>query len=92
MWPATTGTGGPRNGTGIESIADLGASASPPVRLHRPLQPAGRAGGERIGPSSDVQLVDHNRRPSWRPGERGDIAAAYSWLPTLEQLEKERQC
>jgi len=37
---------------------------------------------------NDVQLIDLQPQAILAAWDRGDIAAAYSWLPTLEQLRK----
>jgi len=77
-----------RNGTGIESIADLkGKRIATPFAstAHYSLLAALAQNGMSV---SDVQLVDLQPQAILAAWERGDIAAAYSWLPTLDQLEK----
>ncbi len=77
-----------RNGTGIESIADLkGKRVATPFAstAHYSLLAALAQNGLS---AKDVQLVDLQPQAILAAWERGDIAAAYSWLPTLEQLEK----
>ncbi len=77
-----------RNGTGIESIADLkGKRVATPFAstAHYSLLAALAQHGLS---AKDVQLVDLQPQAILAAWERGDIAAAYSWLPTLEQLEK----
>ena len=77
-----------RNGTGIESIADLkGKRVATPFAstAHYSLLAALAQNGLS---ANDVQLVDLQPQAILAAWERGDIAAAYSWLPTLEQLEK----
>ena len=76
-----------RNGTGIESIADLkGKRVATPFAstAHYSLLAALAQNGLS---ANDVQLVDLQPQAILAAWERGDIAAAYSWLPSLEQLE-----
>lgn len=77
-----------RNGTGIETVADLkGKRVATPFAstahysLLAALDQAGLS-------AADVQLVDLQPQAILAAWERGDIAAAYSWLPTLDQLEE----
>lgn len=77
-----------RNGTGIESIADLkGKRVATPFAstAHYSLLAALAQNGLS---ANDVQLVDLQPQAILAAWDRGDIAAAYSWLPTLDQLEK----
>lgn len=77
-----------RNGTGIESVADLlGKRIATPFAstAHYSLLAALAENGLS---TNDVQLVDLQPQAILAAWDRGDIAAAYSWLPTLEQLEK----
>lgn len=77
-----------RNGTGIESVADLlGKRIATPFAstAHYSLLAALAENGLS---TYDVQLVDLQPQAILAAWDRGDIAAAYSWLPTLEQLEK----
>ena len=77
-----------RNGTGIETVADLkGKRIATPFAstAHYSLLAALAENGLS---ANDVQLVDLQPQAILAAWERGDIAAAYSWLPTLEQLEK----
>ena len=77
-----------RNGSGIESIADLkGKRVATPFAstAHYSLLAALALNGLS---ASDVQLIDLQPQAILAAWERGDIAAAYSWLPTLDQLEK----
>lgn len=77
-----------RNGTGIESIADLkGKRVATPFAstAHYSLLAALAQNGLS---ANDVQLVDLQPQAILAAFERGDIAAAYSWLPTLDQLER----
>ena len=58
-----------RNGTGINTIADLrGKRVGTAVRVHRALQPAGRAGPERPVAPTTFSSSTCSRRPSWRRG------------------------
>ncbi len=77
-----------RNGTGIESVADLkGKRVATPFAstahysLLAALDQAGLS-------ASDVQLIDLQPQAILAAWERGDIAAAYTWLPTLAQLSE----
>jgi taurine transport system substrate-binding protein len=77
-----------RNGSGIESVADLkGKRVATPFAstAHYSLLAALAENGLS---ANDVQLVDLQPQAILAAWDRGDIAAAYSWLPTLEQLEK----
>lgn len=77
-----------RNGAGIESIADLrGKRVATPFAstAHYSLLAALAENGLS---ANDVQLVDLQPQAILAAWDRGDIAAAYSWLPTLEQLER----
>jgi taurine transport system substrate-binding protein len=77
-----------RNGTGINTIADLkGKRVATPFAstAHYSLLAALAQNG--LSPN-DVQLIDLQPQAILAAWERGDIAAAYTWLPTLEQLRK----
>ena len=77
-----------RNGSGIDTIADLkGKRVANPFAstAHYSLLAALALNGLS---ASDVQLIDLQPQAILAAWERGDIAAAYSWLPTLDQLEK----
>lgn len=77
-----------RNNSGIESVADLrGKRIATPFgsTAHYSLLAALAQKGLS---ASDVQLVDLQPQAILAAWERGDIEAAYAWLPTLEQLEK----
>ncbi|MGI9125317.1 MAG: ABC transporter substrate-binding protein, partial [Mycobacterium sp.] len=77
-----------RNGSGIESIANLkGKRVATPFAstAHYSLLAALAQNGLS---ANDVQLVDLQPQAILAAWDRGDIAAAYSWLPTLDQLEK----
>ena len=77
-----------RNGSGINSIADLrGKRVATPFAstAHYSLLAALAQNG--LSPS-DVQLIDLQPQAILAAWERGDIAAAYTWLPTLDELRK----
>jgi taurine transport system substrate-binding protein len=77
-----------RNGANINSIADLrGKRIATPFAstAHYSLLAALAQNG--LSPS-DVQLVDLQPQAILAAWDRGDIDAAYSWLPTLDQLRK----
>jgi taurine transport system substrate-binding protein len=77
-----------RNGANINSIADLrGKRIATPFAstAHYSLLAALAQNG--LSPS-DVQLVDLQPQVILAAWDRGDIDAAYSWLPTLDQLRK----
>jgi taurine transport system substrate-binding protein len=77
-----------RNGSGINSIADLrGKRVATPFAstAHYSLLAALAQNG--LSPK-DVQLIDLQPQAILAAWERGDIAAAYTWLPTLDQLRK----
>ncbi|MFC9895764.1 ABC transporter substrate-binding protein [Nocardia sp. NPDC127579] len=77
-----------RNGTGIESIADLRgkriATAFASTAHYSLLATLDRNG---LG-VNEVELVDLQPAASLAAWERGDIDAVYTWLPTLDQLRK----
>ncbi|ORA31487.1 glycine betaine ABC transporter substrate-binding protein [Mycobacterium aquaticum] len=77
-----------RNGTGINTIADLrGKRVATPFAstAHYSLLAALAQNG--LSPN-DVQLIDLQPQAILAAWDRGDIAAAYTWLPTLDQLRK----
>jgi taurine transport system substrate-binding protein len=77
-----------RNGTGINTIADLrGKRVATPYAstAHYSLLAALAQNGLS---SNDVQLIDLQPQAILAAWDRGDIAAAYTWLPTLDQLRK----
>lgn len=77
-----------RDNSGIESVSDLrGKRIATPFgsTAHYSLLAALAQKGLS---ANDVQLVDLQPQAIVTAWERGDIAAAYTWLPTLEQLEK----
>lgn len=76
-----------RNGTGIETVADLrGKRVATPFAstAHYSLLAALELNGLS---ANDVQLIDLQPQAILAAWERGDIAAAYSWLPSLDQLQ-----
>jgi taurine transport system substrate-binding protein len=77
-----------RNGTGINTIADLkGKRIGTPFAstAHYSLLAALE---QNDLSANDVQLVDLQPQAILAAWDRGDIDAAYSWLPTLDQLRK----
>jgi taurine transport system substrate-binding protein len=75
-----------RNGTGIDTVAQLkGKRVATPFAstAHYSLLAALNQNG--LSPN-DVQLVDLQPQAILAAWERGDIDAAYTWLPTLDQL------
>lgn len=75
-----------RNGSGIDTIAQLrGKRIGTPFAstAHYSLLAALNQNG--LSPN-DVQLVDLQPQAILAAWERGDIDAAYTWLPTLDQL------
>ncbi|MBI3214222.1 MAG: ABC transporter substrate-binding protein [Mycobacterium sp.] len=77
-----------RNGSGINTIADLkGKRIATPFAstAHYSLLAALSQNGLS---TNDVQLIDLQPQAILAGWERGDIDAAYTWLPTLDQLRK----
>ncbi|MGE0217846.1 glycine betaine ABC transporter substrate-binding protein [Mycolicibacterium sp.] len=77
-----------RNDSGIDTIADLkGKRVATPFAstAHYSLLAALNLNG--LSPA-DVQLIDLQPQAILAAWERGDIDAAYSWLPTLNDLRK----
>jgi len=77
-----------RNATGISSIAGLkGKRIGTPFAstAHYSLLAALALNGLT---ATDVQLIDLQPQAILAAWDRGDIDAAYSWLPTLEQLQR----
>ncbi|MDT5015726.1 MAG: taurine transport system substrate-binding protein [Mycobacterium sp.] len=77
-----------RNGSGVNTIADLkGKRVGTPFAstAHYSLLAALSQNGLS---TKDVQLVDLQPQAILAAWERGDIDAAYTWLPTLDQLRK----
>ena len=76
------------NGSGVNTIADLkGKRVATPFAstAHYSLLAALAQNG--LSPS-DVQLIDLQPQAILAGWDRGDIVAAYTWLPTLSQLRK----
>ncbi|MBE1490657.1 taurine ABC transporter substrate-binding protein [Plantactinospora soyae] len=77
-----------RNGTGINAVADLrGKKVGTPFAstAHYSLLAAlARAGVK----ESDVDIVDLEPQDILAAWNRGDLDAAYSWLPSLDELKK----
>jgi taurine transport system substrate-binding protein len=77
-----------RNGSGINTIADLkGKRIGTPFAstAHYSLLAALAQNGLS---ATDVQLVDLQPQAILAAWDRGDIDAAYTWLPTLDDLRK----
>ena len=77
-----------RTGSNIETIADLkGKRVATPFAstAHYSLLAALAQNGLS---TNDVQLIDLQPQAILAAWERGDIDAAYSWLPSLDQLER----
>jgi len=77
-----------RNGTEINTIADLkGKRVATPFAstAHYSLLAALNRNGLSL---NDVQLIDLQPQAILAGWERGDIDAAYTWLPTLDQLRQ----
>ena len=77
-----------RNGSGINTIADLkGKRIGTPFAstAHYSLLAALAQNGLS---ANDVQLVDLQPQAILAAWDRGDIDAAYTWLPTLDELRK----
>jgi len=77
-----------RGDSGIQSVSDLrGKRVATPFAstAHYSLLAALALNGLTPG---DVNLIDLQPQAILAAWERGDIAAAYTWLPTLDQLQK----
>jgi taurine transport system substrate-binding protein len=77
-----------RNGSGVDTISQLrGKRIATPFAstAHYSLLAALSQNGLS---ANDVQLVDLQPQAILAAWERGDIDAAYAWLPTLDQLRK----
>lgn len=77
-----------RNGSGISSVADLAgkkvATSFSSTAHYSLLAALSRAGV----PASSLKLVDLEPQDILAAWTRGDIDAAYTWLPTLGELKK----
>jgi taurine transport system substrate-binding protein len=77
-----------RNGTGINTVADLkGKRVATPFASTAHYSLLAALAANKLSPS-DVQLVDLQPQAILAAWDRGDIDAAYSWLPSLDQLRK----
>ncbi|KPC86881.1 ABC transporter substrate-binding protein, partial [Streptomyces sp. NRRL F-6602] len=77
-----------RKGTGITTVAGLkGKKVATPFAStsHYSLLAALEEAGLK---ASDVELLDLQPQPILAAWERGDIDAAYVWLPTLDELRE----
>jgi taurine transport system substrate-binding protein len=77
-----------RNGTGVNTIAELkGKRIATPFASTAHYSVLAALAQNGLSPS-DVQLVDLQPQAILAAWERGDIDAAYTWLPTLDELRK----
>jgi taurine transport system substrate-binding protein len=77
-----------RNGSGVNTIADLkGKRVGTPFASTAHYSLLAALAQNNLSPN-DVQLVDLQPQAILAAWERGDIAAAYTWLPTLDDLRK----
>jgi len=77
-----------RNGSGVNIIADLkGKRVGTPFASTAHYSLLAALAQNSLSPS-DVQLVDLQPQAILAAWERGDIDAAYTWLPTLDDLRK----
>jgi taurine transport system substrate-binding protein len=77
-----------RNGSGINTIADLkGKRVGTPFASTAHYSLLAALAQNKVS-STDVQLVDLQPQAILAAWERGDIDAAYTWLPTLDDLRK----
>jgi taurine transport system substrate-binding protein len=77
-----------RNGSGINTIADLrGKRVGTPFASTAHYSLLAALAQNKLS-STDVQLVDLQPQAILAAWERGDIDAAYTWLPTLDDLRK----
>jgi taurine transport system substrate-binding protein len=77
-----------RNGTNVNSIPELrGKRIATPFASTAHYSLLAALAQNNLSPS-DVQLVDLQPQAILAAWERGDIDAAYTWLPTLDQLRK----
>ncbi|WP_074850708.1 glycine betaine ABC transporter substrate-binding protein [Gordonia westfalica] len=78
-----------RNGTGINTIADLKgkrvATAFASTAHYSLLAALNQAG---VDPK-DVDLIDLQPQASLAAWQRGDVDAVYTWLPTLDELRND---
>jgi taurine transport system substrate-binding protein len=77
-----------RNGSGVNTIADLrGKRVGTPFASTAHYSLLAALAQNRLS-ASDVRLVDLQPQAILAAWERGDIDAAYTWLPTLDDLRK----
>jgi taurine transport system substrate-binding protein len=77
-----------RNGSGVDSIPQLrGKRIATPFASTAHYSLLAALSQNRLS-ANDVQLVDLQPQAILAAWERGDIDAAYTWLPTLDQLRK----
>ena len=77
-----------RNGSGVNTIADLkGKRVGTPFASTAHYSLLAALAQNNLSPN-DVALVDLQPQAILAAWERGDIAAAYTWLPTLDDLRK----
>jgi taurine transport system substrate-binding protein len=77
-----------RNGSGINTIADLkGKRVGTPFASTAHYSLLAALAQNNLS-ASDVQLVDLQPQAILAAWDRGDIDAAYTWLPTLDDLRK----
>ncbi len=75
-----------RNGANIDSIAELkGKRIATPFASTAHYSLLAALAQNKLSPS-DVQLIDLQPQAILAAWDRGDIDAAYTWLPTLDQL------
>ncbi|BBZ35965.1 taurine ABC transporter substrate-binding protein [Mycolicibacterium confluentis] len=77
-----------RDGSGIDTVADLkGKRIATPFASTAHYSLLAALDQEGLS-AKDVQLIDLQPQAILAGWERGDIDAAYSWLPTLDELRK----
>jgi len=77
-----------RNGSGVTTIADLkGKRIGTPFASTAHYSLLAALAQNNLSPN-DVQLVDLQPQAILAAWERGDVDAAYTWLPTLDDLRK----
>src|SRR6195952_339093 len=77
-----------RNGSGVNAIADLkGKRVGTPFASTAHYSLLAALAQNNLSPN-DVRLVDLQPQAILAAWERGDIDAAYTWLPTLDDLRK----
>ncbi len=77
-----------RDGSGINTVADLkGKRIATPFASTAHYSLLAALAQEGLS-ANDVQLIDLQPQAILAGWERGDIDAAYSWLPTLDELRK----